>query len=200
MPAALMDELQKNLIEMRRKGIPTDRIAETLNLSTDTVIWLLTHLDIGKAEGSSPADVLVDWSTIGGQPERINLLGKMMTSLMRERIASLGEVDAVYGLTYDGLPLGQAVAHDLGKPFVIVKTQGELEFFSAFFDPKGKRIILVDHVINTGRTLTRVIERLRETDTKPLGVFVFVDKRPWKKDEEHVAGVPTHSLVRAIKA
>jgi len=200
MPAALMDELQKNLIEMRRKGIPTEKIAETLNLSTDTVIWLLTHLDVGEAEAKSPADVLVDWSTIGGQPERINLLGKLMTSVIRERIGHVEEVDAVYGLTYDGLPLGQAVAHELGKPFVVVKTQGDLEFFSAFFDPKGKCIVLVDHVINTGRTLSRVIEKLKETDTEPLGIFVFVDKRPWKKDEEHVAGVPTYSLVRAIKA
>lgn len=199
MPAALMDELQKNLIEMRRKGIPTDKIAEALSLSTDTVIWLLTHLDMGEAE-STPADVLVDWSTIGGKPERIELLGKLMTSVIRERLASVDDVDAVYGLTYDGLPLGQAVAHELGKPFVVVKTQGELEFFSAFFDPKGKGIFLVDHVINTGRTLTRVIEKLKETDTKPLGVCVFVDKRPWKKDEEDVAGIPTYSLVRAIKA
>ncbi len=200
MPATLMDELQRNLIGMRRKGIPTDKIAETLNLSTDTVIWLLTHLDMGEAQGKPPADILVDWSTIGSKPERISLLGKMMTSVIRERVDSVEDLDAIYGLTYDGLPLGQAVAQELGKPFVIVKTQGEIEFISAFFDPGGKRILLVDHVINTGRTLTRVVEKLKETKTEPLGICVFVDKRPWRKREEHVAGVPTYSLVRAIKA
>jgi orotate phosphoribosyltransferase-like protein len=197
-----MEEIRDELIEMRRKGISTDKIAETLNLSTDTVIWLITHMDLDEDAVKSPADILVDWSTIGEEPARIVLLGQMLTNLIGEKIPS-EKIDAVYGLTYDGVPIAQEVARSLSKPCVIVKTQqDELEFLSPFFDPEGKQIIIVDHVINTARTLTRVVQALGETRTRPLGIFAFVDKRPWMKEKNDVAvaGIDTYSLVRAIKA
>jgi len=194
-----MEEIKDELLEMRRKGISTEKIAETLNLSTDTVIWLITHLDIDDAEKKPTADTLIDWSTIGEKPARILLLGQMLANLVTEKIPA-EKIDAVYGLTYDGVPIAQEVARCLGKPCVIVKTQqDELEFLAPFFDPEGKQIILIDHVINTARTLTSVIQKLGETQTLPLGIFVFVDKRPWMKESE-VAGIETYSLVRAIKA
>jgi orotate phosphoribosyltransferase-like protein len=194
-----MEEIKDELLEMRRKGISTEKIAETLNLSTDTVIWLITHLDIDEAEEKPTADTLIDWSTIGEKPSRILLLGQMLANLVAEKIDA-EKIDAVYGLTYDGVPIAQEVARCLGKPCVIVKTQqDEMEFFAPFFDHEGKQIILVDHVINTARTLTRVIRKLEETQTHPLGIFVFVDKRPWMGENE-VAGIETYSLVRAIKA
>ncbi len=199
MAPALMDELRKELIEMRRRRMSTDQIAEALNLSTDTVIWLLTHLEVNENREKPPTDILVDWSTIGGKPERTYLLGQMISDLVEEQL-QIEDIDAVYGLAVDGIPLAQEVARNLSKPCVIVKPQGEIEFIMPFFDQKGKRVILVDHVINTGRTLSRVIEGLKETDTKPIGIFVFVDKRPWRKANENVAGVETHSLVRAFKA
>jgi orotate phosphoribosyltransferase len=141
---------------------------------------------------------MIDWSTIGESRERTALLGRILATLVREKLQA-DQVDAVYGLTVNGVPLAQEVATDLGKPCVIVKTQGELEFISPFFDPEGKRVILVDHVVATGRSLASVIEGLKETGTTPLATFVFVDKRAWNKNED-VAGVPIHSLVRSIRA
>ena len=82
MARGLMDQIQDELIEMRRKGISTEKIAETLNLSTDTVIWLVTHMDSENAEVKPTADLLVDWSTIGEKPQRIILLGQMLSSLV----------------------------------------------------------------------------------------------------------------------
>ena len=200
MTRGLMEEIRDELLEMRRKGISTDKIAEALNLSTDTVIWLITHLDLDEAEVKPTADILVDWSTIGEKPARIVLLGQMLANLICEKIPA-DDIDAVYGLTYDGVPIAQEVARSLGKPCVIVKTQQEdIEFLSPFFDPEGKQIIIVDHVINTARTLTRVIQKLGETQTRTLGVFTFVDKRPWMKEDNDIAGIDTYSLVRAIKA
>ncbi len=198
MPRAVVEELQRQLVEMRRKGMGTDKIAEALNLSPDTVIWLMTHMDERRRTRKPVADTLVDWATIGANRERLILLGKMMSSLVREKLDA-GTIDAVCGLAVNGVPIAQEVARDLGKPCVIAKTSGPIEFISPFFDLFNKRIILVDHVITTGRTLARVIDKLKETDTHPVGIFIFVDKRPWKDATGQVEGVSSHCLLRAIK-
>ena len=199
MTGALMDELQKELIEMRKKGMGTDKIAETLNLSTDTVIWLITHLDIGESGKKLSSDILIDWATLGENPERLYLLGQILTSLVREK-HNVDDIEAVLGLTVNGVPLAQEVARTLGKPCIIAETSGEIEFISPFFDREGKKIIMIEHVISTGRNLRRVIKKLKETGTVPLGIFVFVDKRSWKKGKKEVSGVKTYSLVKAVRA
>ena len=199
MKQALMDELQKELIEMRKKGMGTDKIAETLNLSTDTVIWLITHLDIGEPGKKLSSDILIDWANIGENPERLFLLGQILSSLVREKL-QVDDIEAVLGLTVNGVPLAQEVARTLGKPCVIVETSGEIRFISPFFDREGKKIVLIDHVISTGRTLKKVIRNLKETGTVPLGIFVFVDKRSWKTGKKEVSGVKTYSLVKAVRA
>ncbi len=195
----LMAELQRELVDMRKKGMDTDKIAEALNLSTDTVIWLITHLDIGESDKRLSSDILVDWATIGASPERLRLLGRILAHLVQEKLRT-DEIEGVMGLCVNGVPLAQEVSNVIGKPCVIVQTRGDIDFLSPFFEIEGKRVVIIDHVISTGRTLQRVVSKLEESDTTPLGIFVFVDKRSWKTDKKMTAGVRTYSLVKAVKA
>lgn len=198
MPEALMDELQRELLEMRKKGMETGEIARKLNLSTDTVIWLITHLDTGKTERGLTSDMLIDWANIGTSPVRVSLLGRMLADLVQEEI-SADQVHGVIGLAVNGIPLAQEVARTLEKPCVVAETSDEVDFYSPFFDMKGRKVIIIDHVINTGRTLRKVVKDLENMETTPLGIFVFVDKRSWKSNKKDIEGIRTHSLVQAVK-
>ncbi|KKH80899.1 hypothetical protein DU78_07085 [Methanosarcina mazei] len=59
-----IEDLIQKAVELQNNGLGTGQIADELNVSRETVTWLLTR---SKKEVSSPApkDISVNWSSIG---------------------------------------------------------------------------------------------------------------------------------------
>jgi orotate phosphoribosyltransferase len=201
-----IDALIKKATELKSEGLVEGQISEELNVSSDTVTWLLTHAEsAGAAQG--PKDISVDWSTIGKSAYRLSHISQALSDSIYESLgASDTGVDVVVGIALSGLPLASMIASDLSADLAVYtpskqmlsqsagkKARGNLS--SNFSGVKDKECVIVDDVITTGRTLEETVEYLDEHGAKISAIAVLIDK----KGTDQIAGVPVTSLLKVIR-
>jgi orotate phosphoribosyltransferase len=200
-----IESLMKKATELKSEGLVEGQISEELNISSETVTWLLTHAETtGAAQG--PKDISVDWSIIGKSAFRLAHVSQALSDIIDESlIASDAGVDVVVGIALSGLPLASMVANDLSAELAVYtpskqmvsqegkKLRGNLS--ANFSDVKDKDLVIVDDVITSGRTIQETIEYLDEHGAKINAIAVLIDK----KGIDQVSGVPVSSLLKVIR-
>jgi orotate phosphoribosyltransferase len=200
-----IEALIKKATELKAGGLVEGQISEELNVSSDTVTWLLTHAEQSGAPG--PKDISVDWSMIGKSAYRLSHVSQALTDIIYESLdATERGVDVVVGIALSGLPLASMIANDLSAELAVYtpskqmvsqeasrKLRGNLS--SNFSDVKDKECIIVDDVITSGRTLQEAVEYLDERGAEINAIAVLLDK----KGTEEIAGVPVSSLLKVIR-
>lgn len=200
-----IETLMKKATELKSEGLVEGQISEELNVSSETVTWLLTHAETtGAAQG--PKDISVDWSMIGRSAYRLSHISQALSDIIDECLISTDAgVDVVVGIALSGLPLASMVANDLSAELAVYtpskqmliqegkKLRGNLS--ANFSDVKGKDVIIVDDVITSGKTLEETVEYLDEHGAKISAIAVLIDK----KGTDEIAGVPVSSLLKVIR-
>ena len=200
-----IETLMKKAAELKAEGLVEGQISEELNVSSDTVTWLLTHAEkTGTAPG--PKDISVDWSMIGRSAFRLSHISQALSDILYETMdASESGVDVVVGIALSGLPLASMVANDLAAELAVYtpskqmltregkKARGNLS--SNFSDVQDKECIIIDDVVTTGRTLEETVEYLDEHGAKISAIAVLIDK----KGTDEIAGVPVVSLLKVLR-
>jgi len=128
-------------------------------------------------------------------PELLRDLGARGARFARE----LG-VDVVVGAETAGVPLAAAVSLAAGLPFAFVRKPGyrghetdEPPVRGA--DVAGKRVLLVDDAVSSGRAVERFTASLAGVGAEVVGVFVLVDMREVADSVSSVAAaLPTESV------
>jgi orotate phosphoribosyltransferase len=64
-----------------------------------------------------------------------------------------------------------------------------------FASVKGKKVIIVDDVITSGRTVTQVINTLKDLGAEPIAVTVLIDK----VGISEIEGIPVESLIQVSR-
>ena len=199
-----IDDLIQKAVELKSNGLVTGQIADELNVSIETVTWLLTR---SKKEVSSPApkDISVDWSNIGKSSFRLRYTSQALCDMIYEVLSETdSEVDTVVGIASSGVPFASLMADELGAEFAVYHSQKEYSeksknsvgtFSRNFGSIQDKNCIIVDDVITSGSTIVEVIERLRQCGGKPLAAVVLVDK----KGADMLSNVPVRSMVRIVR-
>ena len=197
-----IEDLIQKAVELQSNGLVTAQIANELNVSRETVTWLLTR---SKKEVTAPApkDISVDWRSIGKSSYRLRYIAQALCDMTIESINKTdSSVDTVVGISSSGIPLASLMADELGTDFAVFQTsheQGEEKnkgtFSRNFGDVAGKSCAIVDDVITSGTTITDVVEQLRESGAKPVAVAVLLDK----KGADTISDVPVNSLVRIVR-
>ena len=198
-----IEDLIKKAVELQSSGLITGQIADELNISRETVAWLLTR---SKKEVAIPApkDISVNWSSIGKSAKRLHKISLALCDMALETLEKINtEVDVVVGVAANGIPLASLMAYELGTNLAIynrkvhdidkVVHKGTLS--RNFGSVAGKNCIIVDDVITTGSTCMEVIELLREMEAKPRVLVVLVDK----KGADTISNVPIQFLVRIAR-
>jgi len=196
-----IDDLIQKAVELQSNGLVTGQIADELNVSRETVTWLLTR---SKKEVTSPAprDISVDWSNIGKSSFRLRYTAQALCDMVYETLSETNcEADTVVGIASSGVPLASLMADEFGAEFAVFhshkvqdkKTQGT--FSRNFGDVRDKNCVIVDDVITSGFTIAELIGQLHEFGAKPVAVAVLVDK----KGADMISGVPVRSLVRIVR-
>jgi len=193
-----------DLVE-RAKSLHADnhgpsQIADELNLSTETVTWLLTQ----EKGGETPKDVHIDWTSVSCNADLLKDLSLMMLKYYLSGDGGqggreAGGPDLVVGIALSGVPMATiiAVEHALriaiyhpAKHSVGDARAGSLS--GTFAPVAGRRCVIIDDVITSGKTMKEVVDYLRCHGADPVGICVLFDKR----GISDVDGVPVSSLFR----
>ena len=198
-----IEDLIQKAVELQSNGLITAQIADELNVSRETVTWLLTR---SKKEEKTPApkDISVNWSSIGKSAQRLHNISLALCDMVLETLEKTNaEVDVVVGIAANGIPLASMMAYELGADLAIYHRKGQDIIHKGhrgtisrnFGSVAGKNCVIVDDVITTGSTSMEVIQQLREMDAKPRVTAVLVDK----KGADTISNVPIQSLVRIVR-
>lgn len=199
-----IDDLIQKAVELQSNGLVTGQIADELNVSRETVTWLLTR---SKKEVTAPApkDISVNWSNIGKSATRLRHTALVLCDMVIETLQKTNaDVDVVVGIAASGIPLASLMADELGVDLAIYHSRkgqermqpGQKGTISRNFGTvAGKNCVIVDDVITTGSTIMEVVEYLREIDAKPRVAAVLVDK----KGADAIANIPIQPLVRIVR-
>jgi len=200
-----IESLMKKATELKSEGLVEGQISEELNISSETVTWLLTHAETtGAAQG--PKDISVVWSIIGRSAFRLAHVSQALSDIVDESLISCDAgVDVVVGIALSGLPLASMVASDISAELAVYtpskqmlsqegkKLRGNLS--ANFGDVKDKDVVIVDDVITSGRTIEETVEYLDEHGAKINAIAVLIDK----KGIDQISGVPVSSLLKVIR-
>lgn len=202
-----IDSLIEKTAELKAEGLVEGQIAEELNISRETVTWLLTHGE-KKAGVQGPKDVSVDWSTIGKSSIRLRHVSQALTDMILECLECTdSDVEVVVGIALSGVPLASMVAEELGVELAVYtptkqkwsQETGETvlrgTFSSNFSDVCDAECVVVDDVITSGRTLEEAVEELNDHGASTNAIGVLLDKR----GIDEIAGVSVCSLLQIIR-
>jgi orotate phosphoribosyltransferase len=200
-----IENLMKKAAELKAEGLVEGQISEELNVSSETVTWLLTHAEKAST-APGPKDISVDWSMIGKSAFRLSHISQALSDIIYETLdATESGVDVVVGIALSGLPLASMVANDLAAELAVYtpskqmltregkKARGNLS--ANFSGVQDKECIIIDDVVTSGRTLEETVEYLDEHGAKISAIAVLIDK----KGTDEIAGVPVVSLLKVIR-
>jgi orotate phosphoribosyltransferase len=196
-------DLIKKAHELKEKGFTTGLIADELNISRETALWLVTHET--EEEEKLPKDIYIDWSVAGSCSTRLRHISLALTDLIRETLKENGleDPDVVVGIATSGIPIATVIAEEMNASLAIVRPKKHLwepdvdikktgYLLSNFAKVKGKKVVIVDDIATTGTTIQDTIDLLKVAGAKPLATVILIDK----KGIDKVDGIPVKSLIR----
>ncbi len=124
-------------------------------------------------------------------PEYTEQLCRLISEHYKEQ-----DIDVVAGPTTGGIILAHEVARQLGVCSIFAEKEGEEKraFRRGFGVEAGQRVLIVDDVLTTGKSVRQVLELVKEQGGKTIGIGVLVDRA----EEAHDFGVPLFSCLRSV--
>ena len=200
-------KLIKRASELRSHGFTTGEIADELNVSMDTARWLTLQKADEKKEIKQPADFAINWKSLGASSSRL----KYISAALGDMAMTHGEIDTVIGVAISGIPFSVLMA-DFIEDMACKKTSlavyhpnkhkkvdnngdGEGAISNNFGSVEGKKVVIVDDVITSGKTMREVINSVRDHGAEPIACTVLIDKAGLSE----VEGAPVESLIKVSK-
>jgi orotate phosphoribosyltransferase len=187
-----IDALIKKALKYKESGLTDHEIAEDLNVSKETAIWLLNKGKKKKPEG----DLKVGWRTLGVYPSRMSFISDAICDVILEEIEEKElEVDTILGSAINGSPYATFIAEKLGLELAVFRPHDEksVTFSSNYAEIKGKNIIIIDDVVGTGDTFKSAIMAVKKEKGEPSLCVAILNK----KKRNDIDGIPLRALIRA---
>jgi len=183
-----VEALIEKALNYKESGLTEHEIAEELNISKETAVWLLSK---GK-EKKPIGDVKIGWRSIGVYPSRIGFISDAMCDVILEECE---DVDTILGIAVNGIPYASFIADKLGLEMAIFRPHHQKSgaFSSNYANVKGKKVILVDDVVGTGVTFKSAIKATTAEKGKPVLCVAILNKRA----QNSIDGIPLRALIRA---
>ena len=190
--------------ELRQHGFTTGEIADELNVSMDTARWL-TLQKATEVKSEAPVDFAINWESIGGNSTRLSYV-----CALSDMALTHGDVDTLVGIAVSGIPFATVMA-DLIQDMTGEDTSlaiyhpqkhrkdndenNEGTISTNFGSVKGKKVVIVDDVITSGKTAKEVIHTVKDLGGEPTCVTVLIDKAGLSEIE----GIPVESLIKVSR-
>jgi orotate phosphoribosyltransferase len=183
-----VEALINKAFKYKESGLTEHEIADELNVSKQTVVWLLSK---GKEQKPSE-DLKVGWRSIGVFPTRINFISDAMCDIILEECK---DANTIVGIAVNGIPYATFIADKLGLEMAIFRPhfQKAGAFSSNYASVKGKNVVIVDDVVGSGITFKSAINAVKDEKGKPILCIAVLNKRA----QNSIDDVPLRSLIRA---
>ncbi len=187
-----IEALIKKALKYKESGLTDYDIAEELNVSKETAVWLLKKEKKKKPMG----DVKVGWRSIGVYPSRMGFISDALSDILLEE-AEKGDldVDTIVGIALNGIPYASFIADELGLELAVFRPHHNKtgSFSSNFASVKGKNVVIVDDVVGSGDTFRNAIKTVKAEKGKPVLCLAVLNK----KAQNDISDVPLRALIRA---
>ena len=186
------DVLIKKALKYKESGLTDHEIAEDLNVSKETAIWLLNRGKKKKPEG----DLKVGWRSLGVYPSRMSFISDALCDVLLEEIENRNlDIETVVGIAINGIPFASFVAEKLGLELAVFRPHHDKEgwFSSNYASVKGKNVVIIDDVVGTGDTFRSAIKDIKTEKGTPELCLAILNKRA----QNDIQGVPLRALIRA---
>jgi orotate phosphoribosyltransferase len=187
-----IDSLIEKALKYKESGLTDHEIAEDLNVSKETAVWLLNKGTEKKPEG----DLKVGWRSIGVYPSRIGFISDALCDIILEEIENRDlTIDTIVGIALNGIPFATCIAEKLGLELALFRPHHEKigAFSSNYASVKDKNIVIIDDVVGSGETFISAINATIKEKGKPVLLISILNKR--KQDQ--INKVPLRALIRA---
>ncbi len=185
--ATSIDELKDMAMQLRKDGLNMQQIADEMSLSQATVEWFLSTSAASTED--RPSDVRIGWRSLGVRPHRVEAIGSIFADIV---------LDTIVGISLNGISFAQAIAGQLDCEMSIYRNvEGEAgagHLSDKFGRVAGKRVVVIDDVLSTGKTMGMAISHLREAGADIALLLVLVNKTT--RDE--LEGLPLRGIIRAV--
>jgi orotate phosphoribosyltransferase len=105
-------------------------------------------------------------------PEYVEVLCKKLASLFKD-----DKIEVVVGPTTGGIIIAYEVAKNLETRSIFAESEGEGRVFKRGFNlKKGERVLIVDDILTTGKSLREVIDLVNKYDGKIVGIGILLDR------------------------
>ncbi len=192
-----IESLTKKALELKKSGLSEAEIGDELNLSINTITWIMTRNIKGK-KSKMPADVKIGWRSIGVLGHRTAMTAGILADIVMEETMIEGDgFDTILGIAINGIPLACFMSEQLESELAIykppVKEGGKGTFSSNYASVEGKKVVLVDDVVSTGESLKHTIASVKDMGGDPILAVCLVNKT----SENVVEGIPLRAMIRA---
>ena len=111
-------------------------------------------------------------------PEYVEILCQKLASLFKD-----DKIEVVVGPTTGGIIIAYEVAKNLKTRSIFAEAEGEGRVFKRGFSlRKGERVLIVDDILTTGKSLNEVIDLVRKHDGEIIGIGLLLDRSGGKVD------------------
>lgn len=188
-----IEELKALASSLMKEGLNTQQIADELSLSQDTITWLLS----GTGESDRPSDVRIGWRTLGVRPQRIAAVGSIMADVVDEEVG-FENIDTVVGISINGIAFAYEVARIIESDMTVFRTtdkgEGSGSLSNKYGQVAGKKVVIIDDVLSSGKTLSKTIQSIRAAGGEVVLAIVLVNKTT----RNEIDDVPLRGLIRAV--
>ena len=183
-----IEALINKALKYKESGLTEHEIAEELNVSKETAVWLLSKRKEKKPSG----DLKIGWRSVGVYPSRIGFISDALCDILLEECE---EVDTAVGIALNGIPYATFVADKLGLEMSIFRPHHQKSgaFSSNYASVNGKKVVVVDDVVGTGVTFRSAIKAIKAEKGKPILCLAVLNKRA----QNSIDGVPLRALIRS---
>jgi len=200
------EKLIQRAQELRQHGFTTGEIADELNVSMDTARWL-TLQKTAEVKTEAPGDFAINWKSIGGNSTRLSYVSGALSDMALVH----GDAEVVCGIAVSGIPFATvmtefmedmtgldtslAIYHPNKHRKDVDESEDEGTISINFGAVEGKKVVIVDDVITSGKTAREVIHTVKDLGGEPTCVVVLIDKAGLSEIE----GIPVESLIKVSR-
>ena len=197
-PRRAAAELRGRINEARARWqpVPHDRQSELILALAD--MGAIKFGEFTLASGKT-SPIYIDLRLLASYPDVLRMVARAYARLLRQSVLSEGGGHRLAAIPYAALPIGTAVALELGLPLIYprkeAKGYGLARQVEGEFEP-GEQAIVLDDLITTGGSKLAAIEPLEAAGLKVVDVVVLIDREQGGREELEAAGYHLHSVLR----